>query len=206
MCLVFQSRFSFCPLVIREKPEPPQTLPNYLRNDDQKAMVSALKNLADGHLYSVKSSSDYHIDQVMSSGGASSSMQLLGKVVPMLTTVPLGKADGGVDFGCSAFCVKSPEGDVLVGRNFDYRFVSSSNVLVHNVTKGVRRVSSASQPFHFWTKTLMWRVRCRTGRRISHPSDRIHLLLSGRDEWCGTAAVGPVVSRYRRGGQHDREE
>lgn len=111
-------------------------------------MVSTLKNLADGHLYSVKYSSDYHIDEVMSSGGASSSMQLLGKVVPMLTTVPLGKADGGVDFGCSAFCVKSPEGDVLVGRNFDYRFVSSSNVLVHNVTKGVHEsICISALPF-----------------------------------------------------------
>ena len=121
---------------------------NFLRNDAQKAMVSTLKDLADGHIYSVEYSADYCINEIMESGGASSSVQLLGKVIPRLTTVPLSKSVSGLDFGCSAFCVKSPEGDVLVGRNFDYRFVSSSNVLVHNVTKGVREsICISALPF-----------------------------------------------------------
>ncbi len=120
----------------------------YLKNEDQKAMMSTLKNIADGHMYSVKYDANYCIGEIMESGGASSSAQLLGKVIPRLTTAPLSKAGGGLDFGCSAFCVKSPEGDVLVGRNFDYRFVSSSNVLVHNVTKGVREsICISALPF-----------------------------------------------------------
>ena len=121
---------------------------DYLKNDDQKEMVSTLKDLADGHLYSVRYSADYCLDEIMESGGASSSVQLLGKVIPRLTTVPLSKVGGGLDFGCSAFCVRSPEGDVLVGRNFDYRFVSSSNMLVHNVTKGVHEsICISALPF-----------------------------------------------------------
>ncbi len=120
----------------------------FLKNDDQKAMVSTLKDMADGHLYSLKYSADYHIDEIMAGGGASSSIQLIGKAMPLLTTVPLSKAVGGLDFGCSAFCVKSPKGDVLVGRNFDYRFVSSSNVLVHNVAKGVHEsINISALPF-----------------------------------------------------------
>ena len=121
---------------------------DFLKNEDQKAMLSTLKNMADGHLYSVKYSADYLIDEIMSSGGASSSVRLLGKVIPRLTTVPLSKAGDGMDYGCSAFCVKSPDGDVLVGRNFDYRFVSSSNMLVHNVTKGVKEsICISALPF-----------------------------------------------------------
>ena len=121
---------------------------DYLKNDDQKAMVSTLKDLADGHIYSVEYSAEYCLDEIMESGGASSSVQLLGKAIPRLTTVPLGKSGAGLDFGCSAFCVRSPEGDVLVGRNFDYRFVSSSNMLVHNVTKGAREsICISALPF-----------------------------------------------------------
>ncbi|HBH09034.1 MAG TPA: hypothetical protein DDX40_06515 [Rikenellaceae bacterium] len=121
---------------------------DYLKNDDQKAMVSTLKDLADGHIYSVEYSADYCLDEIMESRGASSSVQLLGKAIPRLTTVPLGKSGAGLDFGCSAFCVRSPEGDVLVGRNFDYRFVSSSNMLVHNVTKGAREsICISALPF-----------------------------------------------------------
>lgn len=121
---------------------------NFLKNEDQKVMVSTLKNMADGHLYSLKYSADYLIDEIMESGGASSSVQLLGKVIPRLTTIPLSKSGDGMDYGCSAFCVKSPDGDVLVGRNFDYRFVSSSNMLVHNVTKGVKEsICISALPF-----------------------------------------------------------
>ncbi len=120
----------------------------FLKNEDQKAMVSTLKNMADGHLYSLKYSADYLIDEIMESGGVSSSVQLLGKVIPRLTTIPLSKSGDSMDYGCSAFCVKSPEGDVLVGRNFDYRFVSSSNMLVHNVTKGVKEsICISALPF-----------------------------------------------------------
>ncbi len=120
----------------------------YLRNDGQKAMVSTLKDIAGGHLYSVEYSADYCLDEIMAGGGASSSVKLLGRAIPLLTTVPLGNAGSGPEFGCSAFCVKSPDGDVLVGRNFDYRFVSASNILVHNVAKGAREsLNISALPF-----------------------------------------------------------
>ncbi len=121
----------------------------YLKNEEQKAMLATLKDMADGQLYSVEYSADYCLDEIMSGGGASSSIKLLGKALPLLTTVPLSKAAAGLDFGCSAFCVKSPDGDVLVGRNFDYRFVSASNVLVHNVAKAAahKSVNISALPF-----------------------------------------------------------
>ena len=109
----------------------------YLRTEEQKAMVSTLKDVADGQMYTLEYSADYLIDEVMAAGGASSSLKLLGGLVPQLTTVSLGNADPGLDFGCSAFFAKSPQGDVLVGRNFDFRFASAANIFLHNVVKGV---------------------------------------------------------------------
>lgn len=38
---------------------------NFLRNDAQKAMVSTLKDLADGHIYSVEYSADYCINEYL---------------------------------------------------------------------------------------------------------------------------------------------
>ena len=139
---------SFLPSCCKGKTETSANPANFLKNEEQKSMLSTLKDLADGHMYSVKYSADYGIDEIMLSGGASSSAQLLGKVIPCLTSFPLSKVSGGLDFGCSAFCVKSSEGDVLVGRNFDYRFVSSSNILVHNVTKNVHEsICISALPF-----------------------------------------------------------
>lgn len=104
----------------------------FLTDNEQKAMVGTLKDIADGHLYSMDYTADYKLNELMASGGAKSNTELTLKILGSLLDIPSTKADAGLDFGCSAFCVKSPEGDVLVGRNFDYRFVSSANVLVHN--------------------------------------------------------------------------
>lgn len=103
-----------------------------LKTQEQKASAATLRNVADGHLYTMDYYADYKIKELMAQGGAKSSLDLMNKVLSNLLDIPAQKSLQKMDFGCSAFCVKSPEGDVLVGRNFDFRFVSSANILVHN--------------------------------------------------------------------------
>jgi len=103
-----------------------------LKTEAQKTMVGTLKDVADGHLYTLDYGADYQLDKLMERGGAKSGEELLSGVMTGLLNIPTQKTMERLDYGCSAFCVKSPEGDVLVGRNFDYRFVSSANILVHN--------------------------------------------------------------------------
>ena len=105
----------------------------FLATDDQKEAVTTLRDIKDGHLYVMDYTADYKLDEIMTGGGAKSNEELIKKVLTNLLNLPEMKADNSMDYGCSAFCVKSPEGDVLVGRNFDYRFVSSANVVVHNL-------------------------------------------------------------------------
>ncbi len=110
----------------------------FLSTDAQKATAATLRDIKDGHLYTIDYTADYKIDELMAGGGAKSNEELVGKVFASLLNLPSMTAEARMDYGCSAFCAKSPEGDVLVGRNFDYRFVSSANVAVHNLTPGVR--------------------------------------------------------------------
>lgn len=103
-----------------------------LATNDQKETVSTLCDVKDGHLYIMDYTADYKLNALMAEGGAKSSKELSDKILAKLLNVPT-KAHARMDYGCSAFCVKSPEGDVIVGRNFDYRFVSSANIVVHNL-------------------------------------------------------------------------
>ena len=107
-----------------------------LKTDEQRATAATLKDIKDGHLYTLEYTADYKLNDIMAQGGAKSSEDLVRKVFGNLLNIPAAAPDSQMDYGCSAFCVKSPEGDVLVGRNFDYRFVSSANVAVHDLASG----------------------------------------------------------------------
>lgn len=104
-----------------------------LQTDAQKATAATLRDIKEGHLYTMENTADYKLNEIMDQGGAKSSEDLIMKVFQNLLNLPVSASDSKMDYGCSAFCVKSPEGDVIVGRNFDYRFVSSANVAVHNI-------------------------------------------------------------------------
>ncbi|MDO5321920.1 MAG: linear amide C-N hydrolase [Bacteroidia bacterium] len=104
-----------------------------LLTDAQKETAATLRDIKDGHLYRMDYSADYKIKELLAQGGARSNEELVAKVFKNLLNLPVSAPDSLPGFGCSAFCVKSPEGDVLVGRNFDYRFVSSANIVVHNL-------------------------------------------------------------------------
>jgi len=120
----------------------------YLKSDAQKEMISSLCDVADGHLYKIDYGADYMLSDVMESGGAKSSAELMSKLFGMLLSFPEAPAVSGAEFGCSGFCVKSPDGDVLVGRNFDYRFASASNMMVCDMaSSGHKSLGMAALPF-----------------------------------------------------------
>ena len=122
-----------------------------LTTPEQEATVKTLKDVADGKLYAIDYRSDYLLDDVLESDAAHSSLEMIKFVYTHLLVLPASKAaKAKIDAGCSAFCVKTPDGDVICGRNFDYRFVSSANVLVQNtpVNKNeFKSFSIAAMPF-----------------------------------------------------------
>lgn len=132
-------------------PLPLSTNPaSLLKTADQRATVATLRNVCDGKLYKVDYKADYLLAKALQEGAGTSSEKLVGFIFENLLNSPEKPAEAKIDAGCSAFRVRSPEGDVLCGRNFDYRFPSSANVLMDNnpVLKGdYRSLAIASMPF-----------------------------------------------------------
>jgi len=120
----------------------------FLKTDEQRSMINSLRDIADGHLYSIDYSADYMLTELMKNGGAKSSEQLMAKVFGMMLSLPERGAVSQGEFGCSGFCVKSPDGDILVGRNFDYKFSSAANLLVRDLaSEGHVSIGIAALPF-----------------------------------------------------------
>lgn len=118
-----------------------------LRTDAQKAMVATLRDVASGHLYTMDYDADYMLDKLMEQGGARSNEEMTGFIAGNLLELPA-LDSMFASFGCSGFCAKSPDGDVLVGRNFDYRFTSSANLMIRdNASKGHKSLGIAALPF-----------------------------------------------------------
>lgn len=96
-----------------------------------KGALSAEK-LDDG-LYYIEYRGDDGFDGLMDQGGFESADQMVSYIIEFLSKghykseVQTQKAD----FGCSALTVKTPEGGVLMGRNFD--FSSAIGVVLHTI-------------------------------------------------------------------------
>lgn len=120
----------------------------FLKDADQEKSIRSIRNIANGKMYHMSYQSDYLLDQILEEGCKSSADLVTFLYTNMLNTKPAEAPK--LDFGCSAFMAKTPEGDVICGRNFDYRFASASNVFVDNRPvdgKGVRSLGIASLPF-----------------------------------------------------------
>lgn len=120
-----------------------------VKADDQIKTIKTLANVCDGKLYMIEYQSDYKLSEIIDKGAASSE-ELTKLLYTYLLNNSTKDSKAEMDAGCSAFCVKSPDGDVLCGRNFDYRFVSSANVLVQNTpvdSKSFKSLGIAAMPF-----------------------------------------------------------
>lgn len=120
----------------------------YVKTAAQEKSVRSIWDIKDGKMYHMDYQSDYMLDALLDQGCNSSADLIKFLYVNLLNTKPTTKS--AFDYGCSAFVAKTPQGDVICGRNFDYRFASAANILLDNRPvdgKGVRSLGIASMPF-----------------------------------------------------------
>ena len=119
-----------------------------LKNDAQRKSIRSIWNVVDGKMYHMDYQSDYMLDLLLNDG-CKSSADLVRFLYANMLNIKAATAQH-FDFGCSAFVAKTPEGDIICGRNFDYRFASASNVFVDNHPtdgKSVHSLGIAAMPF-----------------------------------------------------------
>lgn len=81
--------------------------------------LATLKRL-DENIWTMEYKSDYDLDGLLANGskGIMDSVKHLQNAVKMASVVPNPAKDG---FACSTFNAQNPDGDYLLGRNFDYK-------------------------------------------------------------------------------------
>lgn len=84
-------------------------------------MLHSIKNVCDGRFFYLDYTADYMLDLVTQSN-LTTTQGLIGFVLKKLCATDTQPANASISYGagCSAFAVKTPEGDCIMGRNFDY--------------------------------------------------------------------------------------
>ena len=106
------------------------------------------EKLDDG-LYYMEYKGDDGFDELMNRGGCETTDQLANYVMEFLSR---GHYNGEIttknaDFGCSALTATTPDGDILMGRNFDYP--SAIGVIMHTIpTRGYESVTTFNVEFY----------------------------------------------------------
>ena len=106
------------------------------------------EKLDDG-LYYMEYKGDDGFDELMNRGGCETTAQLANYVMDFLSR---GHYNGEIttkkaDFGCSALTATTPDGDILMGRNFDYP--SAIGVIMHTIpTHGYESISTFNVEFY----------------------------------------------------------
>ena len=98
---------------------------------EQGAM--SVRKLDDG-LYYMEYKGDDGFAGLLENGGGRSAAELSAYVTRFLSKgfyPPKSGNPGPMDYGCSALTVRTPEGGVLMGRNFDFN--SATGIVLHTV-------------------------------------------------------------------------
>ena len=99
----------------------------------QARTLNSLRNEKDGKLYYMDYKADYLLDEILEAG-CNSQKSLLGFIVDrMLKVAPL---QDEPEVACSAFTARTPEGDVIYGRNLDFRFTYTLAMMLRTAPKG----------------------------------------------------------------------
>ena len=100
----------------------------------QARTLNTLRNEKDGKFYYIDYKADYKLDDVIDAGCRSQS-ELVGYLGRSLLKASPIQEEPGV--ACSAFTARTPEGDVIYGRNLDFRFTYTLALALHtNPGKG----------------------------------------------------------------------
>jgi hypothetical protein len=107
----------------------------------------------DNGLYYMEYKGDDGFDELMAKGGFESADQLASYAIEFLSKghykpeVKTSKES----FGCSALTVTTPDGDILMGRNFD--FPSATGVVMHTIpTRGYETITTFNVEFYGFGK------------------------------------------------------
>ena len=114
----------------------------YLKTDEQRASVATLTDVNDGKLYTMDYTADYRLDALLEAGvtDVEGMVRFLHKTLLAGGTASL----GAVDAGCSAFTAQSEEGQILYGRNFDYKMDMTAVLIRTAPENGYRSIGLAN--------------------------------------------------------------
>lgn len=115
----------------------------------QMATLETLRDVSgDGQLYSMNYKADYFLQDFIDANLNSQGMvsAAAGKIL-----FGMGKTKAGgepMNPACSAFQAVTPDGDVIYGRNFDYRFKDGASIMMRTSAKGAyKSLSMVSMSF-----------------------------------------------------------
>ena len=74
----------------------------------------------DGSVYTMHVRGGFYLDDFVAQGGVSSDEELIAFITDHITRGLIDLTIEQTDIGCSAFIAKTPSGDVLFGRNYDF--------------------------------------------------------------------------------------
>lgn len=114
----------------------------WLKTDEQRASVATLTDVNDGKLYTMDYTANYQLDALLEANVT----DVEGMVRFLQKNLLAGgiASVGAVDAGCSAFTASSEEGQILYGRNFDYK-MDMTAVLVRTAPEnGYRSIGLAN--------------------------------------------------------------
>lgn len=85
------------------------------------------------NLYYMEYKGDYGFDAFLEQGGASSTTEMAGYITDFLSGGFMSKVPsmGAINFGCTAYTVKSTEGGSLMGRNFDWDGENGTTMIIY---------------------------------------------------------------------------
>lgn len=87
----------------------------------------------DDNLYYMEYKGDYGFDAYLEQGGASSASEMAVYITDFLSGGFMGKAPtmGKLDFGCTAYTVKTASGGALMGRNYDWEGENGTAMIIY---------------------------------------------------------------------------
>lgn len=114
----------------------------WLKTDEQRASVATLTDVNDGKLYTMDYTADYQLDALLEANVT----DVEGMVRFLQKTLLAGgiASVGAVDAGCSAFTASSEEGQILYGRNFDYKMDMTAVLIRTAPENGYRSIGLAN--------------------------------------------------------------
>lgn len=139
---------------------------------NELAMLSSMKLLRDrndahldGAVYTMHVKGDFYLDDFVAQGGVKNDAELIAFISDKITKGLMDTNISDPEIGCSSFTARTPEGDMLFGRNYD--FSKTNTCLVFTEANEGRHASISTVDLQFLgmdvnsnVDSLMDRITC----------------------------------------------